>query len=96
MDDPPQPQQQSWLGWLSGMVWGSEQPRPAKRARRGSSEITYASECIIPESWVELPLLEISTYNHDTSLFTFGLEPLGRGAEATLDLPVCGCLQMQA
>ena len=49
----------------------------------------YASSCALPcDRWTPLPLKRVTPYNHDTSLFEFGLPP---GA-ARLDLPVCGCL----
>ena len=38
----------------------------------------YASSCALPcARWSELPLLRVRPYNHDTSIFEFGLAPLG-------------------
>ena len=47
----------------------------------------YASTCFFPTSWLAVPLISATTYNHDTKIFEFGL-PAGR----SLDLPVCACL----
>ena len=53
----------------------------------------YASSCALPcDRWTPLPLKRVTPYNHDTSVFEFGLPP---GA-ARLDLPVCGCLLLLA
>jgi NAD(P)H-flavin reductase len=39
-------------------------------------EPTYVSSCSLPSHWIELPLLRVIPYNHDTSLFRFAL-PVG-------------------
>lgn len=44
----------------------------------------YASTCAIPSYWIELPLIKIIPYNHDTSIFRFAL-PQG---SSELRLPV--------
>ena len=54
--------------------------------------LEYASTCCIPTTWISLPLLLIEPYNHDTSIFTFGL-PEGR---SSLGLPTYACLLMLA
>jgi cytochrome-b5 reductase len=51
----------------------------------------YASTCFFPTSWLAVPLISATTYNHDTKIFEFGL-PAGR----SLDLPVCACLLLRA
>lgn len=33
----------------------------------------FASTCLIPTFWVDLKLIEITPYNHDTSIFSFSL-----------------------
>ena len=52
-------------------------------------ELEYASSCIIPTTWHEYPLINVTPYNHNTSIFEFGLEP-----EQSLSLPVCACILM--
>ena len=54
--------------------------------------LEYASSCCIPTTWIDLPLLSITPYNHDTSIFSFGLP---KGA-INPGLPTCGCLLMMA
>lgn len=49
------------------------------------------SSCYIPTSWIALPLLARREYNHDSSIYTFGL-PEGQ----SLELPVCACVLMKA
>jgi hypothetical protein len=50
--------------------------------------LEYASCCTIPTSWIELPVLDIQVYNHDTSIFTFEVPP----GHDNLSLPTCACL----
>jgi hypothetical protein len=56
------------------------------------ADLEYASSCVIPTTWIDLPLLAITPYNHDTSIFSFGLPP----GHDTLGLPTCACLLMMA
>lgn len=51
--------------------------------------LEYASSCVIPTTWAEFPLVGIKPYNHDTSIFEFGLAD-----GQSLGLPVCGCILM--
>ncbi len=67
----------------------------APAAAAGESEAAleeayeYASSCCIPTTWKEYPLVSVRPYNHDTSIFEFGLEE-----GQSLGLPVCGCILM--
>ena len=56
----------------------------------------FASSCVIPTTWVALPLLSRRAANHDTLLLDFGLPPDAAGADVPLSLPVCGCLLLKA
>ena len=49
------------------------------------------SSCYLPTSWLALPLLEKREYNHDSTIYAFGL-PEGQ----SLSLPVCACLLLKA
>ena len=61
-----------------------------KRLSEGSApELEYASSCCIPTTWKDFPLLNVIPYNHDTSIFEFGLDE-----GQSLNLPVCGCMLM--
>jgi hypothetical protein len=51
--------------------------------------LEYASSCVIPTTWQKHQLTNVVPYNHDTSIFEFGLE-----SGQSLSLPVCGCLLM--
>lgn len=51
--------------------------------------LEFASSCCIPTTWREYPLVGVRPYNHDSSIFEFGLE-----AGQSLQLPVCGCVLM--
>ena len=53
------------------------------------AEMEYASSCCIPTTWKEYILIGVTPYNHDCSIFEFGLEP-----GQSLNLPVCGCILM--
>ena len=53
--------------------------------------LEYASSCFIPTTWLPLPLIEKREYNHDSTIYGFGL-PEGQ----SLSLPVCGCILMKA
>ena len=33
----------------------------------------YCSSCILPTDWAEVPLVSKKKYNHDSTVFTFGL-----------------------
>ena len=52
--------------------------------------LEYASKCFFPTEWHGVPLTNVTQYNHDSTIFSFGL-PEGR----SLDLPVCACLLLQ-
>ena len=49
------------------------------------------SSCYLPTSWLAVPLIAKREYNHNTSVYSFGL-PDGR----SLSLPVCACILMRA
>ena len=53
-----------------------------------SAKEYYETRCSIPADWIELPLIEVAKYNHDTSIFTF---QLSIGCK-NLSLPVGGFL----
>jgi hypothetical protein len=57
---------------------------------------TFVGNCAIPTEWIELPLLRISPYNHDTSIFSFGLPPSPHSDSRCLNLSTCGCLLLLA
>ena len=46
---------------------------------------------MLHSTWVELPLIEKTEVNHDTTVYAFGL-PEGK----SLELPVCACILMLA
>lgn len=50
-----------------------------------------ASSCYLPTSWLPLPLKKKTEFNHDSTIYTFGL-PEGQ----SLNLPVCACLLLKA
>ena len=56
-----------------------------------NTSYTHASSCILPTTFVPLPLVGVREVNHDTKIFEFGL-PAGQA----LDLPVCACLLLCA
>lgn len=60
----------------------------ASKATREDA-FTYASSCCVPTKWREYPLIGVTPFNHNTSIFEFGLE-----SEQSLNLPVCGCILM--
>ena len=49
------------------------------------------SSCFIPVDWMALPLVGRREYNHDSTVYSFGL-PEGQ----SLALPVCACILMKA
>ena len=53
--------------------------------------LEYASTCFIPTTWLALPLIERKEYNHDSTVYSFGL-PEGQ----SLNLPICACILMKA
>ena len=53
--------------------------------------LEYASTCYIPTDWMALPLVERREYNHDSTVYSFGL-PDGQ----SLNLPVCACILLKA
>lgn len=53
-------------------------------------QLEYASSCCIPTTWIDFTLLEVQPYNHDTSIFTFGIP------YKYLNLPTCACLLLLA
>ena len=64
-----------------------------KKQRVGAEhqELEYASSCCIPSTWKEYILIGVTPYNHDCSIFEFGLEP-----GQSLNLPVCACVLLEA
>ena len=54
-------------------------------------ELEYASTCFLPTTWLEVPLVARREYNHDSTIYSFGLPE-----EKTLGLPVCACVLMLA
>ena len=60
-------------------------------AAAAADGLERCSSCYIPTSWLELPLLSRREYNHDSTVFTFGL-PEGQ----SLSLPVCACVLLKA
>ena len=53
--------------------------------------LVRCSTCYIPESWLALPLVSKREYNHDSTIYAFGL-PDGQ----SLCLPVCACILLKA
>ena len=53
--------------------------------------LEYASTCFLPTTFVDVPLIEKREYNHDSTIYTFGL-PEGK----SLELPVCACILLKA
>jgi len=53
--------------------------------------LEYASTCILPTTFIDLPLVAKREYNHDSTIYTFGL-PEGK----SLSLPVCACVLLKA
>eukprot|EP01052_Picozoa_sp_SAG31_P044731 SAG31_NODE_7904_length_1569_cov_1.102721_2_plen_107_part_00 len=47
----------------AAIVGGAPDDRPSKRARPATSsegvQLEYASECVVPTSWIELPLVDV-------------------------------------
>ena len=70
-----------------------------KRTREGTPDnaakmaeiLEYASTCILPTTFIDLPLVAKREYNHDSTIYTFGL-PEGK----SLSLPVCACVLLKA
>jgi cytochrome-b5 reductase len=56
-----------------------------------SEPLEYASTCFLPTTFVDVPLIEKREYNHDSTIYTFGL-PEGK----SLELPVCACILLKA
>jgi len=70
-------------------------PPPASikvMAPTADQPLEFTSSCVIPTTWMELPLRRVIPHNHDTSIFEFGLP---EGAK-TLSLPTCACLLLLA
>ena len=55
------------------------------------SDLERCSSCYIPTSFIALPIVERREYNHDSTIYAFGL-PEGQ----SLDLPVCACILLKA
>lgn len=53
--------------------------------------IERVSSCWLPTSWVAVRIIAVRDYNHNSSVYTFGL-PFGQ----QLNLPVCACLLLRA
>ena len=60
-------------------------------AQMADEVLEYASTCIIPTTFIDLPLIAKREYNHDSTIYTFGL-PEGK----SLSLPVCACILLKA
>jgi len=61
------------------------------------TSLEHASSCVIPTTWQEYPLLSVTPYNHNTSVFEFGLRRRGDSTTddpVSLNLPVCSCILM--
>uniref|UniRef100_A0A7S2JA51 NADH-cytochrome b5 reductase n=1 Tax=Haptolina brevifila TaxID=156173 RepID=A0A7S2JA51_9EUKA len=56
-----------------------------------TTDLEHCSSCYLPTSWLALPLIEKREYNHDATVYAFGL-PEGQ----SLQLPVCACILMKA
>ena len=56
-----------------------------------AADLEYASSCFLPTTFVELPLIAKTEYNHDSTIYEFGL-PEGK----SLNLPVCACILLKA
>ena len=70
--------------------------KPSKRARdnapaKMAEVLEYASTCILPTTFIDLPLVAKREHNHDSTIYTFGL-PEGK----SLSLPVCACVLLKA
>ena len=71
----------------------------ARRAFSASSAtatpvLEYASSCVIPTDWVELPLLHREERGSNATVYDFGLGHLP-GSPSELALPTCACLLLQ-
>ena len=53
--------------------------------------LEFASGCFFPTTWKEVPLVAKAEYNHDSTVYTFGLPE-----DQSLNLPVCACLLIRA
>jgi hypothetical protein len=51
-------------------------------------KVDYLGGCAIPTDWIDLPLLSLKQYNHDTSIFRFALPP----GYSKLNLPMASYL----
>ena len=67
-----------------------EEPTPDNAAKMAEI-LEYASTCILPTTFIDLPLVAKREYNHDSTIYTFGL-PEGK----SLSLPVCACVLLKA
>lgn len=56
-----------------------------------TADLEKCSSCYIPTSWLALPLVGKRDYNHDSTIYEFGL-PEGQ----SLELPVCACILLKA
>ena len=63
----------------------------AEAPQMADEVLEYASTCIIPTTFIDLPLIAKREYNHDSTIYTFGL-PEGK----SLSLPVCACILLKA
>ena len=64
---------------------------PPKMPAEYTDGLARCSTCYIPESWLALPLVSKREYNHDSTIYAFGL-PDGQ----SLCLPVCACILLKA
>ena len=75
--------------WREVLRVQAEEARAEKRVLAPGLE--YASSCFLPTNWLEVPLIQKVEYNHNTTIYSFGL-PEGQ----SLNLPVCACLLLRA
>ena len=79
-----------WVLKEGGWFWVKSAPTvPAMADVTAGME--RASSCWLPTQWVACPLVERREYNHDSTVYAFGL-PKGQ----SLNLPVCACVLMRA
>ena len=76
--------QDSTINLIGGFISSIFSPPPEDGLERCSS-------CYLPTSWMAVPLIARREYNHNSTVYTFGLP----GSQA-LDLPVCACVLLKA
>ena len=63
----------------------------AGNEKASTPALEYASSCFFPTTWLEVPMIEKTDFNHDTSIYAFGLP-----GNCSLNLPVCACMLLRA